>query len=600
MGAANGICVCETSEAVQVVSYVHTSELSEVEPCRLSSDVALSQPMERMERRRSSKRVAIIPQGSGEFEPASGSRLHQEVTLRKMMTSEHCDGELPSHELLSDINMTLLESLKQVDPHAPFRVVRFPDLKAYGQLPRSDARLAIPYDEMEDDIPVIFLSHRWFRPWRSQEECEQNGHTWAGEPHPDDEMRTKYHLTVSGIELLARQRNWELSRLGVWMDYACIEQDDLRLRSAGVRSLIGYMCRCSLVMIPTSTKPDFPTVHRMPSEYGERAWTRLEALGCYVQGLLNDQKPELYFSAPGNHVDKLDYVLLPHTMPSSGILAEETDRSVILRHETVLLDHVHESAMVGSEAAKGPALVAAAGLGRMEQVKQLLHFLKVSQKGDNLGVNTQDHSGITPLWSAARQGRLDLVRYLLRERADPDIAAHSGLGPLHTAAQQGYTDVATVLIDYNAQVNKLDKQGNSPLLWAIQNWHEDIVQLLLDSGAQSLSTAKRIVERLRSSEESDEHEVQWATRVLAAIQRAMDASASEQRGPKLALQRKQSFLDRANRTVEMAVNRATKKKLSRRFSSAISMDSSTSRMSSLESEAASTPSQRDPRPINWS
>lgn len=98
-----------------------------------------------------------------------------------------------------------------------------------------------------------------------------------------------------------------------------------------------------------------------------------------------------------------------------------------------------------------------------------------------------------------------------------------------------------------------------------------------DSGAQSLSTAKRIVERLRSSEESDEHEVQWATRVLAAIQRAMDASASEQRGPKLALQRKQSFLDRANRTVEMAVNRATKKKLSRRFSSAISMDSSTSR-----------------------
>lgn len=59
------------------------------------------------------------------------------------------------------------------------------------------------------------------------------------------------------------------------------------------------------------------------------------------------------------------------------------------------------------------------------------------REGDNLGVNTQDHSGITPLWSAARQGRLDLVRYLLRERADPDIAAHSGLGPLHTAAQQG-------------------------------------------------------------------------------------------------------------------------------------------------------------------
>lgn len=83
-------------------------------------------------------------------------------------------------------------------------------------------------------------------------------------------------------------------------------------------------------------------------------------------------------------------------MPSSGILAEETDRSVILRHETVLLDHVHESAMVGSEAAKGPALVAAAGLGRMEQVKQLLHFLKVSQKGWGKGVGGSQRAEAPP------------------------------------------------------------------------------------------------------------------------------------------------------------------------------------------------------------
>mmetsp|Transcript_22053 Transcript_22053/g.63074 ORF Transcript_22053/g.63074 Transcript_22053/m.63074 type:complete len:625 (+) Transcript_22053:141-2015(+) len=463
------------------------------------------------------------------------------------------------------VNSELLESLQQVDPLAPFRAVKFDDLKAYGRLPRSDAKIAKPFDAMASmtmNNHVFFMSHRWLRPWHSKEECERNGHVWAGEPHPDDEHRTKFNLTIYGIERVAAERKWPTSKIAVWMDYMCIDQDDMELRTAGVRSLVGYLCRCDVMMIPISTKPEFYTVHRMPLEYGDRAWTRLEALGCYVQGLLRDTKPELYFSAPGQIVHKLDYVLLPHTMPSTGVLAMESDRPVILRHETTLLDHVHESALGGSEAARGPALVAAAGAGKIEQVKELLEFLQ-STGEPNSGVNTQDHSGITPLWSAARQGRLELVRYLLEERANPDLPAHSGMGPLHAAAQQGHVEVTTDLLFHGADMNAVDKQGSTPLLWAVQNWNGEVVAQLLGSDTKHLKAARKTAERLLTSEDTDDDEAAWAKEVILAIDEAIEAKEEDIADSRV-FPRSQSQTERLETLVEVAFGRAVRKSLQRR------------------------------------
>merc|ERR1719491_1833312 len=197
------------------------------------------------------------------------------------------------------------------------------------------------------------------------------------------------------MEYLAKTRGWDLAMLALWMDFACIDQDDIPRRKAGVRSLLGYMSRCKFVMIPVLECPKFKTVHRTPGDYGKRAWTRLEALGFYVLSLISNlRKPELYYTAPGGQVGCLDYVLLPYTMPSAGDVAMESDRSVVAGHERVCLEVLHSSAMHGSIMAVGPDLVASAGIDSVQNVIGLL--------GMRVDVNTADHGGITALWSASR------------------------------------------------------------------------------------------------------------------------------------------------------------------------------------------------------
>mmetsp|Transcript_10103 Transcript_10103/g.29394 ORF Transcript_10103/g.29394 Transcript_10103/m.29394 type:complete len:529 (+) Transcript_10103:156-1742(+) len=482
-----------------------------------------------------------------------------------------------------DVKLRLLASLRKVDPRAPFLVVSFEDLRANGRLPRSDSGLAKPLDESDQDMRVIFVSHRWMRPWPTQEECEQHGAKWAGRPHPDDERGSKYQLTIRGIETLAAKNGWSTSSLAVWMDYACIDQTDLALRAAGVRSLIGYLFRCAIVLVPTSTMPDFHTVHRMPAGYGCRAWTRLEALGCYTKGLLCDTTPQLYFSAPGNVVQKLDYVLLPHTMPSSGILQEEGDRAVIVGHETTLLDHLHESVLAGNAAARGPALVAAAGLGKISKVKELLDALRQAPDAND-GVDTRDKLGITPLWSAARQGQLELTKFLINERANPDMPARSGLGPLHTAAQQGHLEVAAALVEHRADLNLLDRQGNSPLLWAIQSWKEDLVPLLVGCNLPNLGLAWRTVERLRSSDATGSIEVKWAS----GVSRILDEELQKRDPTRSCTEDARHFSDvdfdengQATPTEELAFKRATRRHNTLRGDTMASTTSTRSRQETL-------------------
>ena len=84
---------------------------------------------------------------------------------------------------------------------------------------------------------VVFVSHRWLRPWVTQHECEANGAVWAGAPHPDDADGTKFGSILKGVEELAAQFDWPHDRVSIWMDYACINQDDDELKGAGFTSV---------------------------------------------------------------------------------------------------------------------------------------------------------------------------------------------------------------------------------------------------------------------------------------------------------------------------------------------------------------------------
>jgi len=387
---------------------------------------------------------------------------------------------------------SLLASLRKLE--APFWVVKFDALKKFGKLPRSDSKCAVLHEELPAKVKVLFLSHRWFRPWLTQEACEQQGHIWAGEPHPDDADGSKFALLIAGIESIAAQRDWALSEIAVWMDFACIDQDNLPLRLKGIRSLLGYMARCDTVIVPTLEKPPYAMVHRMIGGYGERAWTRLEAFGFYVLSLLEGKtRPELFYSAPGNQVQQLDYVLLPYTMPSTGVLTVEADRDHVQTHENTLLDVLHKSALAGSLAARGPAMVAAAGLGNSERLTELLSQPDISP-------DTQDNLGVTAMWSAARQGHANIVETLLKVRASQDLSAASGQDPVHCAAQEGHKKVVEVLLSFRANVDKLDKKGFTPLLRATQHNHVEVVKLLLNVQPRELEAVREKARELNFTE----------------------------------------------------------------------------------------------------
>ena len=114
-------------------------------------------------------------------------------------------------------------------------------------------------------------------------------------------------------------------------------------------------------------------------------------------------------------------------------------------------------------------------------------------------VNAKNGQGVSALWAAAFDGKVEVIRVLLANGAGID-AAVAVPGPdeepvevtaLHVAAANGHLPAVRVLKEAGADVNYAGSDGMTPLMVAAVGGHADMVKYLLDSGADAKRKNKK-------------------------------------------------------------------------------------------------------------
>ena len=122
---------------------------------------------------------------------------------------------------------------------------------------------------------------------------------------------------------------------------------------------------------------------------------------------------------------------------------------------------------------------------------QFLKGLNAESRKDALETEIKDGDDLaTPLIIAARDGKLDFVKVLLRYEANIEARGTikidgeviEGCTALWIAAAKGHFDVVRLLIEQNAEVDGRTSSNSTPLRAAALHGHLDIVRCLVENG----------------------------------------------------------------------------------------------------------------------
>ena len=100
-------------------------------------------------------------------------------------------------------------------------------------------------------------------------------------------------------------------------------------------------------------------------------------------------------------------------------------------------------------------------------------------------IDEQDRDGNSLLWIASDTNRHEIVNFLLKRGANPNIVARlEGTAPLNAAAEKGHLETIKVYQKLGENVIKVQIDGKSAVYWAALNGHlETLKYLIEDQGA---------------------------------------------------------------------------------------------------------------------
>ncbi len=126
-------------------------------------------------------------------------------------------------------------------------------------------------------------------------------------------------------------------------------------------------------------------------------------------------------------------------------------------------------------------------------------LLMIAARGNNLELvrflidnranpRLKNRYGDTALMIAALQGHTEIVRLMVERKIDPN---HGGWNPLHYAAFEGRAEIISLLLAGGADINLKAPNGHTALMLAAKRGHLDAVRVLVGSNADvSVSDAE--------------------------------------------------------------------------------------------------------------
>lgn len=115
-------------------------------------------------------------------------------------------------------------------------------------------------------------------------------------------------------------------------------------------------------------------------------------------------------------------------------------------------------------------------------LETLERLLNLNKKNLPILINKRDkvkQSRETPLQLACRANNVQIVEFLLKNKADVNKTNAYGNTALHIACTLGYFKITTLLIQYNADIKQVNNDENTPLHLALAKENLKIANLLL-------------------------------------------------------------------------------------------------------------------------